>query len=785
LILLVGMHRSGTSLLGSLLPHLGVRLPGELIPGDAHNPEGYQEWRQVVDLQERLLIDLDRFWAGPEGARPLPRGWQEHPDTHRTAAELRDLLRRERDRQPGPWAIKDPRSSVLLPLWRELAAELGLPLRLVLAVRDPEAVVASVMARDERLAGMTWWRAQQLWWRFTSAPLTSPSAAPVLVVHYERWFEDAAAQARALAAGLGLAAPTAAALAAITAAIRPQHRRQQGLPAGAPPLDRRLRNLHALLKRRPRIDTPLRLARGPLQPRRPPRQALAHRLDLLWLWRTPLLDAPGEHGLPGRWRAIRRYRARFLQGEGAGALACLPWITARRPGLLTHHRDPIAWYLRRGWRTGTAPHPLLQPGRLWRQTGLRREAAALYRRLARREGLSPHPRFDPGHYLHQCRRQGIEPAPTPLEHYLREGWRLGLAPHPWVDPGWMAARQPRPGEPLTLLALAGGDPEDPRLTHPGGLFHAAAAGEPGAAAELPRALADLLRLWHQRGLRPAAGWLGEGAFGDPLPRFDLVGPIWPGLFADGLWPAPRAETLRIATLPPAPGATPLPWRAERLLAACGQPEAPAGAGGHLRVLHDPADLSQALASLEHDDGVINLLWPPPERLAEWIGALRAVAGVLDPDPERTALLQRFGVPAAHRPPAPPPPSGDPEAALLHAQLHLGLPDPAWLVPEGPGLELAVLGSGGAEQERRWGEISLAAAGTRLLLLPRLNRIELASLEDAQALQGWLERLAAVCAAILVLEPPALGAVSLPPGPARLLGPDAEPELLELWEGRSR
>ena len=65
LLLLVGMHRSGTSLLGSVLPQLGVGMPGDLIAGDAHNPEGYFERQDVTQLQERLLIELDRFWAGP------------------------------------------------------------------------------------------------------------------------------------------------------------------------------------------------------------------------------------------------------------------------------------------------------------------------------------------------------------------------------------------------------------------------------------------------------------------------------------------------------------------------------------------------------------------------------------------------------------------------------------------------------------------------------------------------------------------------------------------------
>ena len=52
------MHRSGTSLLGGLLSALGIHFPGQQINADVHNPDGYFEWRDVVDIQERLLIDL-------------------------------------------------------------------------------------------------------------------------------------------------------------------------------------------------------------------------------------------------------------------------------------------------------------------------------------------------------------------------------------------------------------------------------------------------------------------------------------------------------------------------------------------------------------------------------------------------------------------------------------------------------------------------------------------------------------------------------------------------------
>lgn len=61
LVLVMGMHRSGTSLLGGVLQRLGLSLPGEVIAADQHNPAGYFEWDQVVEIQENLLIDLERW----------------------------------------------------------------------------------------------------------------------------------------------------------------------------------------------------------------------------------------------------------------------------------------------------------------------------------------------------------------------------------------------------------------------------------------------------------------------------------------------------------------------------------------------------------------------------------------------------------------------------------------------------------------------------------------------------------------------------------------------------
>ena len=111
------MHRSGTSLLGGILQRLGVELPGETIAGDQHNPEGYFEWDAVVALQERLLIDLQRWWPAPEGTLALPEGWLQQPATRQAYCELSSLLSEAVVQQQELWAIKDPRCSRLLPLW--------------------------------------------------------------------------------------------------------------------------------------------------------------------------------------------------------------------------------------------------------------------------------------------------------------------------------------------------------------------------------------------------------------------------------------------------------------------------------------------------------------------------------------------------------------------------------------------------------------------------------------------------------------------------------------------
>ena len=234
LVLVVGMHRSGTSLLGSLLPACGITMPGTLIKGDHNNPEGYYERSDISDLQEQLLIDLERWWPSAHGMLELPKGWLQTDITQQATKSLSSILQQEYKQHSTPWAIKDPRTSLLLPMWRKICRQLKIPLRILLAVRDPREVMVSLVQRDQVYTGMDAWRAQQLWWRHNAQVIRDCQGLPFNVVSYSNWFDPETADLQ-----LQQLAPAKSDLQRQQArtAIRPQHRRshRQSAPVALHP----------------------------------------------------------------------------------------------------------------------------------------------------------------------------------------------------------------------------------------------------------------------------------------------------------------------------------------------------------------------------------------------------------------------------------------------------------------------------------------------------------------------------------------------------------------------
>jgi len=144
-ILVLGMHRSGTSALTGVLAALGVVAPKTQISGDKWNSRGYWESARINHFNERLLSaagsawdDWSRFDPGSLDARELAR----------FATESNALLRSEFGNEKL-FAIKDPRICRIVPFWLEALRAFEASPIVILAVRHPVEVAGSLQSRDQ------------------------------------------------------------------------------------------------------------------------------------------------------------------------------------------------------------------------------------------------------------------------------------------------------------------------------------------------------------------------------------------------------------------------------------------------------------------------------------------------------------------------------------------------------------------------------------------------------------------------------------------------------------
>lgn len=127
-LLVVGTHRSGTSLVAGMLSKLGVFVGDDLLgPSDA-NPKGHFEDREFLALNDEIVRDWKRPNSAISGAQ---------------RAAMRALVE-EREAAYPVWAVKDPRLCLTA---KHLVPMLDEP-RFVLTDRDPRESAESLSNRD-------------------------------------------------------------------------------------------------------------------------------------------------------------------------------------------------------------------------------------------------------------------------------------------------------------------------------------------------------------------------------------------------------------------------------------------------------------------------------------------------------------------------------------------------------------------------------------------------------------------------------------------------------------
>lgn len=225
-ILILGMHRSGTSCLAGSLQECGLHL-GQVYESRPHNRKGNREHQRVMDLNNAVLACSGAAWDVP----PDQLRWDD-ACTRARAATITELAH---GANGGAWGFKDPRTLLTLPFWREVLEEV----RMVGTFRDPLQVMRSLRARDPSMPPA---RCLDLWLAYNQRLLDLHAEAPFPLVDFDCDAADYAAAVDRMRLHLGLPDPQPGAARFFDEALRSRE------SAPDAPVPGRLARLHMALK---------------------------------------------------------------------------------------------------------------------------------------------------------------------------------------------------------------------------------------------------------------------------------------------------------------------------------------------------------------------------------------------------------------------------------------------------------------------------------------------------------------------------------------------------------
>jgi hypothetical protein len=193
-VLVIGMHRSGTSALARGLQMLGVYLGDNFLDIRPDNPTGYWEDKNIYELNERLLATLGLRW---EDVALIDDTLWHRPEVQVLLAEAVEYLRSQFVSHPL-WGFKDPRTIRLLPFWQLALRRLDVNECYLVVIRNPRSVALSLLKRH----GMDEITAHFLWLVYMVPYLSGIADKPFIVADYDMVMADPRQQIERIARGL-------------------------------------------------------------------------------------------------------------------------------------------------------------------------------------------------------------------------------------------------------------------------------------------------------------------------------------------------------------------------------------------------------------------------------------------------------------------------------------------------------------------------------------------------------------------------------------------------------
>jgi hypothetical protein len=218
-LIVLGMHRSGTSPLTRVLNLLGADLPSVLMPpAPGNNEVGFWEPDDIVKIHDEMLSNARSSW---DDVSPFPESWYGSEAATRFGGQILAILARDFSRS-SLFVLKDPRVCRFVPFWLGLLDQFGAEPRFVISIRHPLEVAASLETRNRfsRAKSVLLW----LWHLLEAERETRDQKRSF--VFYEALLQDWRAVAARVAGELGISWPpmSAAKAAEIDAFLSDRHR---------------------------------------------------------------------------------------------------------------------------------------------------------------------------------------------------------------------------------------------------------------------------------------------------------------------------------------------------------------------------------------------------------------------------------------------------------------------------------------------------------------------------------------------------------------------------------
>lgn len=181
-ILVLGMHRSGTSTLTRALSLSGATLPKHIMGPSRANEAGYWEPEQLVAFHDEILGETGGTWQDwtPFDVARLDQEKRVH-----FQAEVERFITEEYGRNPL-LVIKDPRMCRLMPLWREVLKQHRGRIAFAIPFRNPIEVARSLEERD----GLSLVQGCLIWLRHVLDAERETREWPRVFIAYETLLSD-------------------------------------------------------------------------------------------------------------------------------------------------------------------------------------------------------------------------------------------------------------------------------------------------------------------------------------------------------------------------------------------------------------------------------------------------------------------------------------------------------------------------------------------------------------------------------------------------------------------